>query len=75
MVFTHDLDFGRILALTGLDGPSVVQLRTHDLLPKAVGNLVIDAMLVHHELLERGALLVVDAASARVRILPIRRDS
>lgn len=75
MVFTHDLDFGRILALAGLDGPSVVQLRTHDLLPTAAGSLVVDAVLAHHELLERGALLVVDAASARVRILPIRRDS
>ena len=41
----------------------------------AVGSLIIDAVLANRELLERGALLVVDAATARVRILPIRRDS
>ena len=29
VVFTHDLEFGRLLALTGEHGPSVVQLRTH----------------------------------------------
>ena len=75
VVFTHDLDFGRILALSGLAGPSVVQLRTHDLLPAAAGPLVIDALAAHRELLDSGALLVIDPASARVRILPIRRGS
>jgi len=75
VVFTHDLDFGRLLALTGDAGPSVVQLRTHDLLPASVGAVVIAAVLNHCELLERGALVVVDAVSARVRILPIHRDS
>jgi predicted nuclease of predicted toxin-antitoxin system len=75
VVFTHDLDFGRILALTGAAGPSVIQLRTHDLLPAKVGELVVDAVVAHRDLLDRGALLVIDAAAARVRILPIRRDS
>lgn len=75
VVFTHDLDFGRILALSGLAGPSVIQLRAHDLLPATVGSLVIDAVLAHRELLDAGALLVVDPASARVRILPIRSGS
>lgn len=28
IVFTHDLDFGAILAATGANAPSVVQLRT-----------------------------------------------
>jgi predicted nuclease of predicted toxin-antitoxin system len=26
-VFTHDLDFGTVLALSGADGPSVLQVR------------------------------------------------
>jgi predicted nuclease of predicted toxin-antitoxin system len=75
VVFTHDLDFGRLLALSGDEGPSVVQLRTHDLLPQSVGSVVTAAMLAHRDVLERGALLVIDAASARVRILPIHRGS
>lgn len=33
VVFTHDLDFGTLLALTRASGPSVVQVRAHDVLP------------------------------------------
>lgn len=33
IVFTHDLDFGRLLALAGRVGPSVMQVRTQDVLP------------------------------------------
>lgn len=28
VVFTHDLDFGALLAVTGAEGPSVIQVRT-----------------------------------------------
>lgn len=35
IVFTHDLDFSTILALTGDDGPSVVQMRTQDVMAAA----------------------------------------
>ena len=30
VVFTHDLDFGTLLALTQAEGPSVIQVRTQD---------------------------------------------
>ena len=30
VVFTHDLDFGSLLALTQAVGPSVIQVRTQD---------------------------------------------
>lgn len=33
VVFTHDLDFGTVLALTRAVGPSVIQVRAHDVLP------------------------------------------
>lgn len=33
VVFTHDLDFGMLLALTHADGPSVIQVRVQDVLP------------------------------------------
>jgi len=32
-VFTHDLDFGSLLAATQAKGPSVVQVRTQEVLP------------------------------------------
>ncbi|NDC55149.1 MAG: hypothetical protein EBZ74_13005, partial [Planctomycetia bacterium] len=33
VVFTHDLDFGAILAATGADSPSVIQIRSQDVTP------------------------------------------
>src|SRR5579864_2227086 len=71
VVFTHDLDFGTLLALTRASGPSVLQVRTQNVLPEAIGDLVIGVFNEHRELLERGALVTVDQRQARVRILPI----
>src|SRR5947207_1658998 len=34
VVFTHDLDFGTILALTHATGPSVLQVRCQNVCPK-----------------------------------------
>ena len=44
VVFTHDLDFGTMLALTQADGPSVIQVRTQDVMPAAIGKLVVSAL-------------------------------
>ena len=37
VVFTHDFDFGTMLALTQAEGPSVIQVRTQDVTPAAIG--------------------------------------
>jgi len=71
IVFTHDLDFGTILALTHKTGPSVLQVRGQDVLPDHMGNLAIAAIGQHESDLESGALVVVDESKNRVRILPI----
>jgi predicted nuclease of predicted toxin-antitoxin system len=73
IVFTNDLDFGHILAITQADGPSVLQARAQDLLPESLGEIVVAALRQNREALEAGALIVVDESSLRVRILPIRR--
>ncbi|MEH2176056.1 DUF5615 family PIN-like protein [Nostoc sp.] len=73
IVFTHDLDFGSLLAATGADTPSVIQVRTQDVLPNSIENLVISALNQFESSLETGALVTVDQAQSRVRILPIRR--
>ncbi|MEH2281922.1 MAG: DUF5615 family PIN-like protein [Nostoc sp.] len=73
IVFTHDLDFGSLLAATGVDSPSVIQVRTQDVLPKSIENLVISALNQFESSLETGALVTVDQTQSRVRILPIRR--
>ena len=71
IVFTHDLDFGHLLALTHAAGPSVIQVRSEDVLPASIGPIVIRALRQHQDLLESGALVVIEPADFRVRILPI----
>ncbi len=73
VVFTHDLDFGTALALTKADGPSVIQVRTQDVTPAAIGKLVVNALRQFQTQLENGALIVVDEAQVRARILPLKR--
>jgi len=72
LVFTHDLDFGVLLALNHSECPSVIQVRAQDVLPEHLGGVVIAAMKEHETLLEEGALIVVDESTNRVRILPIK---
>jgi predicted nuclease of predicted toxin-antitoxin system len=71
VVFTHDLDFGTMLALTHATGPSVLQLRSDDILPDHLAGVVIAALRQHDTDLAAGALVVVDESKQRVRILPI----
>jgi len=72
VVLTHDLDFTTILALTRAVGPSVIQIRAQDVLPEALGPLIVRLLSNHAETLARGAVMSVDQSSARLRILPIR---
>lgn len=70
-VFTHDLDFTTLLALTHATGPSVLQVRSQNVLPEYLGPAVLAAVRQYEAQLEQGALVVVDVARARVRILPL----
>jgi predicted nuclease of predicted toxin-antitoxin system len=72
-VITHDLDFSAILAHTAATGPSVVQVRTQDVLPEAIGADVVRVLRQHGAALEQGALVSLDELTARVRVLPLRR--
>ena len=71
IVFTHDLDFGAILATTQAASPSVVQLRTQDVHPDHLGALVLLVFTSFEQQLASGALISVDEVHQRVRILPI----
>ncbi len=75
IVFTHDLNFGTILALTQAENPSVVQVRAQNILPSHLANTVVSVLRENEALLEQGALIVVDEGRARVRILPLQRRS
>jgi predicted nuclease of predicted toxin-antitoxin system len=71
VVFTHDLDFGAVLAVTRALGPSVIQVRTQDVMPKHLGPVLALILSQHQSMLEKGALLIVDEAKSRVRLLPL----
>jgi predicted nuclease of predicted toxin-antitoxin system len=72
VVFTHDLDFSRTLALTGTSGPSVIQLRAQDVSPAGSGGAIMRALDRFEQELAAGALVVIDATRQRIRILPLQ---
>jgi predicted nuclease of predicted toxin-antitoxin system len=74
VVFTHDLDFSAILAATKSAKPSVVQIRSDDVRPETLGAALIDAVRQMAPQHEEGALLTVDPARARLRVLPLRPE-
>lgn len=72
VVLTHDLDFGSILAVTRGRKPSVVQLRSDDTSPEAVGVFSVAAIWHCAAELEAGALLTIHASRHRLSLLPLR---
>lgn len=71
VIFTHDLDFGTMLALAHRTGPSVIQVRAENVLPDHLEGPVIAALSQHEADLSAGALVVVDEGRNRVRVLPL----
>lgn len=75
VLVTHDLDFGAILAASGAARPSVLQLRTQEVTPEAMGPTLLAAIDQFATELAAGALVSVDPLRARVRVLPLREQS
>src|SRR5687768_299785 len=73
VVFTHDLEFGSILAATQAEGPSVIQVRIHDVLPGNLEATIVEALRKFESLLQSGALITIDPAKSRARVLPLHR--
>ena len=71
VVFTHDLDFGTLLAHSHSAKPSVLQVRTQDVDPTGLSAKVIATLRQHHSVLMEGAIVVLDEHRSRVRILPL----
>lgn len=71
VVFTHDLDFSYLLAITQASGPSILQVRTQNVTPEAIGSHVLGVLKTYKDEFERGAIVTIDESSSRVRILPI----
>ena len=71
VIFTHDLDFSSILAITHSNKPSVIQVRTGDISPAISAKLVINAIHTAALDIEKGALVTIDLKKTRLRILPL----
>ena len=71
VIFTHDLDFGALLAASRAERPSVFQIRTLDVLPISLESLVVTALKQFEATLEEGALVTVDEKRSRARVLPL----
>ena len=71
VILTNDLDFGTILAVMGLESPSVIQFRRRDVLPETIVPLVLQVVEKFADELFAGALIVVDERRYRVRLLPL----
>jgi len=72
VVFTHDLDFGDILAVTGAKGPSVIQVRANNTTPEAIKTLLLKALNQFKDRLKEGALITLVPGKMRARILPLK---
>lgn len=71
VILTHDLDFGRIMALSQRHLPSVVTFRLRDMRPGQVNRYLAEVLDHFSEQLESGALVSVSELAIRVRPLPI----
>jgi len=74
VLFTHDLDFGAILAVTQAEGPSVIQIRAQDISPDHAKDLLLNTITRFSRNLLEGVLISVDEEKSRVRLLPLSRD-
>jgi predicted nuclease of predicted toxin-antitoxin system len=75
VVLTHALDFGTILAATQGEKPSVVQIRSDDVSPEAIGIQVITALRQMAIELDAGALVTIDPKRTRLTMLPLASRS
>ena len=71
VLLTADLDFSAILAATGRNGPSVVQIRSDLLNADAIGPNVLHVVTNLYRELEAGAIVTLDRHRMRIRILPL----
>jgi len=65
IVFTHDLDFSAILAVTQASAPSIIQVRARDTLSPQFRSLLVDGLRQFEAQLKSGAIVVLDQSRAR----------
>lgn len=74
VVLTNDLDFGAMLASSGAEGPSVIQIRAADLRPQALAPILVETIQPQSSELTSGVLVTLESARKRVRLLALKSD-
>jgi len=62
-----------MLAHSNSSGPSVIQIRNQNILPDNSGKIIRSVLESYNELLEQGALIVIEEFQHRIRILPLNK--
>ena len=70
VILTHDLDSGRIVAVSGSSVPSVVTFRLQIMRPPNANRYLADVLARFAADLASGALVSVNERAVRVRSLP-----
>lgn len=73
IILTHDLDFGAILAHSGENNPSVIQIRSNNITPDFFGKKLVSAIKQSETYLKEGALVVIDETRNSIRVLPLKK--
>ena len=71
IILTHDLDFGKLLATSGTNSPSIVIFRLKNMRPENVNKFCEIIISRFADSLEKGAILSVGDSRIRCHQLPI----
>jgi predicted nuclease of predicted toxin-antitoxin system len=71
VVLTQDLDFSSLLALSGLDRPSLITLRLSETHPKITALKILRAVRLLEQKLAEGCAVTIEDQAIRLRKLPI----
>ena len=74
IIITHDLDYGRIVSLSGAKNPSVITFRLDRISVSILFDLISNHRIQLEHYLQLGALLTVDSEKIRYRLLPIEKN-
>lgn len=62
-----------MLAHSNNNGPSVIQVRTQNIIPETSGELILSILNSYEELIVQRVLIVVEELQQRIRILPLNK--
>jgi predicted nuclease of predicted toxin-antitoxin system len=75
IILAHDLDFCRLLALSGASGPSLITFRLANMRPENVLFRLMPVLRDFESDLNRGAALTITDRGVRRHMLPLRPAS